>query len=290
MSDRNTKGAVVVTGVSTGIGRACAQNLVASGRRVFGSVRKQADADSLRQELGDAFTPLIFDVTDEAAVSAAAQQVEAELGGETLAGLVNNAGVAVSGPLMHIGLDEIRQQMEINVYAMVSVTQKFLPLLGARKEHSGTPGRIVNISSISGKRAIPFMGPYSISKFGVEALSETLRRELMIYGIDVVVVAPGPIKTAIWDKAEEMDIEAYAGTDYHDPLQKMQKMMLTRGRDQGLPAEKVAALINEGLFSASPKPRYDIVPSYLQDILMPSLLPVRMLDRLIAKTFGLVKK
>ena len=286
--DRAT-GPVVVTGVSTGIGRACAQNLIASGRRVFGSVRKEADAARLQAELGDGFTPLIFDVTDEAAASAAAEQVASALAGETLAGLVNNAGVAVSGPLMHIPLDELREQVEINVIAMVSVTQKFLPLLGARQGHEGPKGRIVNISSTSGRRAMPFLGPYSISKFGVEALSEALRRELMIYGVDVLVVAPGPIKTAIWEKAEQTDVERYAGTAFYEPLKKFQNMAVSMG-GRGLPAEKVAAVIAEALFSASPKTRYRITPSTLQDVVVPSLLPTRMLDRIVAKTLGLLKK
>lgn len=289
MADSSSSGPVVVTGVSTGIGHACAKNLLAAGRRVFGSVRKEADGARLQEEFGPSFSPLLFDVTDAAAVAAGAAQVKSALQGETLAGLVNNAGVAVTGPLMHIPLDEVRQQIEINVIAMISVTQQFLPMLGADQERAGAPGRVVNISSVAGKRALPFAGPYSISKFGVEALSESMRRELMLYGIDVVIVAPGPIKTAIWDKAEEVDLEPYASTDYYAPLQKLQKVMLSRGR-QGLPAEKVAAVISEALFSASPRTRYEIVPSYIQDSLMPSILPTRMLDRLIAKTFGLQKK
>lgn len=280
---------IVITGVSTGIGRACAEDLIASGRHVFGSVRKPADADRLRQELGDGFTPLMFDVTDEAATAEAARQVEAALDGATLAGLVNNAGVAVSGPLMHIPLDEVRRQIEINVMGVLSVTQKFLPLLGAKQGHAGKPGRIVNISSVSGERAIPMVGPYSISKFGVEALTEALRRELMLYGIDVIAVAPGPVKTEIWDKAEEADIEQYAGTDFYEPLQRLQKMADKMGRG-GLPASKIAEVVRTALVSPSPKTRYRVVPSYLKDVLMPSMLGPRTLDGVIAKTLGLKRR
>lgn len=285
---------IVITGVSTGIGRASARDLIAQGAHVFGSVRKPADADRLKQELGDAFTPLLFDVTDEAAVAVGARQVREALNGATLHGLVNNAGVAVTGPLMHIPLEEIRRQNEINVVGLLSATQHFLPLLGAEKGLAGkglagAPGRIVNISSVSGERAMPFMGPYSISKFGVEALSESLRRELLVYGIDVIVVAPGPVKTEIWDKAEEADMSAYDDTDYAEPLTRLQKVMLEQGRKRGLPVEKIATTIREALFAPSPKTRYRVTPSYLRDVLMPSLMGPRMLDRMIGKALGIKK-
>ena len=182
---------IVITGVSTGIGWGAAKVAIQKGFRVFGSVRKAADAQRLSAEFGPNFTPLIFDVTDEAAVAAAARQVREALGGETLFGLVNNAGVAVAGPLLHLPIAEFRQQIEINLTGAVIVTQAFAPLLGADKDLKGPPGRIVNISSVGGRNATPFMAPYNASKFALEGLSESLRRELMLFGIEVIVVAPG---------------------------------------------------------------------------------------------------
>ena len=140
--------------------------------RVFGSVRKEADAERLRDELGEAVVPLRFDVTDGEAIAAAAKQVEQTLEGTNLEGLVNNAGVAVPGPILHLPIDELRQQFEINVFGLIAVSQAFIPLLGARKGATGTPGRVVNISSVSGRIVVPFLGAYAGSKHAVEALSE----------------------------------------------------------------------------------------------------------------------
>ena len=172
-------------------------------------MRKKADADRLAAEFGARFVPLLFDVTDEAAVKAAAGEVRAALAGETLAGLVNNAGVAIAGPFFHLPIADFRRQMEINVIGVVTVTQAFAPLLGADRALKGKPGRIVNISSVGGQVASPFVSPYNASKFAVEGLSEGLRRELLPFGIDVIVIAPGAVATPIWSKAEEVDITAY---------------------------------------------------------------------------------
>src|SRR5690242_399236 len=211
---------VVVTGASTGIGWATAKVLLARGFRVFGSVRKQADADRLKAEFGANFTPLMFDVTDEAAVLAAARQVREALGGETLTGLVNNAGVAVAGPVLELSADEFRRQMDINVIGPVIATQAFGPLLGSDPSLKGPKGRIVMISSVAGKNGNPFSAPYSASKHAVEGLSESLRRELMLFGIDVIIVAPGAVKTPIWSKAEEIDLSVYKNSPYLPALNK----------------------------------------------------------------------
>src|SRR6478672_9843468 len=193
---------VVITGASTGIGWATAKLLLDRGFRVFGSVRKQADADRLRAEFGANFTPLLFDVTDEPAVLAAAREVRAALNGETLFGLVNNAGIAVAGPVLELAADEFRRQMDINVIGPVIATQAFGPLLGADPSLKGPKGRIVMISSVAGKNGNPLSAPYCASKHAVEGLSESLRRELMLFGIDVVIVAPGAVKTPIWTKGQ----------------------------------------------------------------------------------------
>src|SRR6201991_2997030 len=184
---------IVVTGSSTGIGWGIAKVLIQKGFRVFGSVRKPADGERLTKEFGPNFVPVQFDVTDAAAVAKGAEQVAAALGGDTLAGLVNNAGIAVAGPLLYMKVDEFKQQIEVNLTGQLIVTQAFAPLRGFDRSRKGEPGRIVMISSVGGKNANPFLGPYNASKFGLEGLSESLRRELMLFGIDVVVVAPGAV-------------------------------------------------------------------------------------------------
>ena len=196
----------VVTGASTGIGRAAVKVLAGHGWRVFAGVRKGADADSLRREFGEKVAPLLFDVTDSEAVQAAARDVRAALAGRTLKGLVNNAGMGIGGPLAHQPIDEIRQLFEVNVLGAVTVSQAFIPLLGADAVLTGGPGRIVNITSIGGRFAPPFLGDYAMSKHALEAFTDSLRRELMIYGIDVIAIGPGAVATPIWDKAEKVEM------------------------------------------------------------------------------------
>lgn len=279
---------VVVTGSSTGIGHAAAKELLARGFRVFGSVRKAADAERLRAEFGPQFVPLVFDVTDEAAITRAAAEVRTALGGETLFGLVNNAGIAVAGPLLHLSLDEFRNQIEVNLTGQLAVTQAFAPLLGADRALKGEPGRIVMISSVGGRNASPFVGAYNASKFALEGLSEALRRELMLYGIDVIIIGPGAIATPIWEKADEVDVTRYANTDYAAALNAVKKYMLDLGA-KGLKPEAVGALIADVLTRRNPKVRYAIVPSWVENLMM-GLLPKRRLDRIIAGRLGLARK
>ncbi|ABS61898.1 short-chain dehydrogenase/reductase SDR [Parvibaculum lavamentivorans DS-1] len=280
---------IVITGVSTGIGHAAATVAAKAGFHVFGSVRKEADAARLKAELGDLFTPLLFDVTDEAAVKQGAAQVRAALKGETLTGLVNNAGIAVSGPLLEVDPDDFRKQMEVNVTGPFLVTQAFAPLLGADKSLKGKPGRIVNISSVGGIRAMPFIGPYAASKFALEGFSEALRRELMLFGIDVIVIGPGPVKTAIWDKAEEIDISRYGNSPYLPILEKFQRVFIGQGRE-GLPAEKLGQLILKALTTPSPKVRYAAVKGRLAEKALMRFAPKRTLDKVIANMLGLNPK
>ncbi|MGJ4930230.1 SDR family oxidoreductase [Bradyrhizobium sp. HKCCYLS2038] len=276
---------VVVTGASTGIGFACSKVLLARGFRVFGSVRKAADADRLRAELGANFTPLLFDVTDEAAVKAAAQQVRVALDGEALAGLVNNAGIAVAGPVTELPIEQFRHQLEVNVIGPVIATQAFAPLLGADPSMRGGPGRIVMISSVAGRNGNPLLAPYSTSKHAVEGLSESLRREMMLFGIDVVIIAPGAVKTPIWGKAEEVDLSPYQRSPFFPALQKVRSFMLHLGKI-GLPAETIAEKVAEALTAAAPKVRYEIAPDALQQWVV-RILPKRTVDRIIAKRLGL---
>jgi NAD(P)-dependent dehydrogenase (short-subunit alcohol dehydrogenase family) len=271
---------VVVTGVSTGIGRAAAQVLLDKGFRVFGSVRNAHDAVRLKGELGAHFTPLLFDVTDPEAVGDAADQVKEALGGKTLYGLVNNAGIAVPGPLLHLKIEDFRRQLDVNLTGQLIVIQAFAPLLDGKH-----PGRIVMISSIGGKNASPFVGPYNTSKFGIEGFSESLRRELMVYGIDVIVIAPGAIATPIWDKAEAVDVAPYAGTVYAPALHKTKTMMVDLGR-KGLPAKKIGLAIWRALTVPHPKTRYTITPDPIVTFAM-RVLPKRWADRIYARMLGL---
>jgi NAD(P)-dependent dehydrogenase (short-subunit alcohol dehydrogenase family) len=277
---------VVVTGASTGIGWAVAKVLSQQGFHVFGSVRKAADAQALVAAFGDKVTPLLFDVTDEAAVRAAARTVEATLDGRPLAGLVNNAGVAVAGPLLHLPIDEWRKQLEVNLTGVVIATQAFAPLVGARKPAGGKPGRIVNIGSVGGRNANPFMAPYCTTKFGLEGMSESLRRELLPFGVDVIVVAPGAVATPIWDKADETDTTAYAGTVYAPALERLRAYMLSIGKS-GLPPERIGEAVHTALTTAKPKVRYTVSPDPFQ-VFMTEVLPKRVLDRIVGKRLGLL--
>ncbi|HEY1880332.1 MAG TPA: SDR family oxidoreductase [Caulobacteraceae bacterium] len=278
---------VVVTGVSTGIGAGVARVLAAAGFRVFGTVRKIADAAALSAEFGDRFTPIVFDVTDEAAIAIAATEVRAALGGARLNGLVNNAGVAVSGPLTLQPPEDFRRQIEVNLVGPFLVTQAFAPLLGTDPSLTGSPGRIVNISSVGGKFAAPFLGAYAASKHALEGYSEALRRELMLYGIDVVIVGPGSVATPIWDKAEAAGLGPYAGTAYAGPMQRFSDYMLTQGR-KGFPPEKIGQVVLTALTATKPKVRYAVVPGALTNWIMPTLLPKRIVDRIFGRAAGLL--
>ncbi|MGH6680523.1 MAG: SDR family oxidoreductase, partial [Bradyrhizobium sp.] len=263
----------VVTGVSTGIGQASAKLLLDKGFRVFGSVRKQADADRLEREFGSNFTPLLFDVTDEAAVLAAAREVRSALNGETLAGLVNNAGVAVAGPVLDLPAGEFRRQLDVNVIGPIIATQAFGPLLGSDPSLKGPKGRIVMISSVAGKNGNPLSSAYSASKHALEGLSESLRRELMLFGIDVIIVAPGAVQTPIWGKADEIDMSVYRNSPYLPAMGKVRDF--TKHLSQiGLPPEKIAERVAEALTSAKPKVRYQITPDPMRHLIT-DMLPRR---------------
>jgi len=278
---------VVITGVSSGIGLGATRVLISKGFRVFGSVRKQADADRLKAELGENFIPMIFDVIDEPAIKRAAEEVRVALKGEKLFGLVNNAGIGVAGPLLDLNVDEFRYQMEVNVTGPLLVTQSFAPLLGADRSLKGKPGRIVNISSVNGKNAIPFLGAYSASKFAVEGFSESLRRELLLFGIDVIVIGPGVVKTDIWDKAEQVDITPFANSAFYPTLVKFLDYFIALGRT-GLTSEQLGRAIFKALTTARPRVRYTVQKRRFLNTTLPQMLPKRILDRIFGKAIGLI--
>ncbi len=281
----DTQASAVVTGTSTGIGWATAKVLLDRGWRVFGTVRKQADADRLQAEFGSRFTPLILDLTDQPAVEQAAAFVGEQLGSGTLTGLVNNAGVVVFGPLLHLSLDKFRYQLEVNLVSALSVTQAFAPLLGAGGGRQGRPGRIVNISSVAGRMAFPFLGAYAASKHGLEGMSESLRRELMLYGIDVIVVAPGAVVTPIWDKGDAEEMNSIRSTPYAPAFDRFLPYLTEEGK-KGLSADEIGRLISFVLTTRRPKVRYAVVPQRFKNWTLPNLLPRRLLDRIVGKQLG----
>ena len=236
----NTKLSVVITGVSSGIGHATAKLLTSQAIQVFGSVRNAEDSERLSKELGSHFFPLIFDVTDSNQVQNAAHIVREQLRGKKLWGLINNAGIAVPGALLYMPISDFQHQLETNLVGQLIVIQAFAPLLGVEKELSGEPGKIINISSVSGKNGFPFMGAYATSKHGLEGLSESLRRELMIFGIDVIIVGPGMIKTPIWDKVRKQSMPAeLVHSIYNEPAKACKEFLLSSEKN-GLPAETIA--------------------------------------------------
>ena len=280
---------VVITGVSTGIGRETTRLFLSNGYRVFGSVRKQTDAYRLQKEMGDRYVPLIMDVTDADAIQRAREKVEAMLGSNRLAGLVNNAGIVVSGPLLYLRPSEFRRQLEANMVGPLMVTQAFAPLLGTDDKKEGPVGRIVNISSTVAKVVPPFLGAYAASKWGLEGMSEALRRELMLFGIDLVIIEPGAVNTAMYDKGETEDLSEFKTTPYWGAIENFQKYIVAEGR-KGLPPERLAGAVYVALTAAKPKTRYAVVPQRLKNWTLPRLLPDRVVDKAIAKQMGFVKK
>ncbi|RYU82851.1 SDR family NAD(P)-dependent oxidoreductase [Hymenobacter persicinus] len=280
---QNSSPALLITGVSTGVGLAAARAFLSRGYRVFGSVRTAADADRLRAELGPHFEPLLFDVTDADAIARAVTEVETQLAGAPLRGLINNAGVAFGGPLQHQPIEVVRQHFEVNVLGLVQVTQAFLPLLGAQADFRGQPGRVLNIGSVSGQVATPFMGAYVGTKHALEGLTASWRRELQLFGVPMVLIGLGVTKTPIWDKG--INLEPYRATPYLGPAERFAKVV-NRTRESGLSPEYVAGRLVQIMETPRPKVRYTIVPDYTRNLLT-WLLPARALDRLIARGLGL---
>jgi NAD(P)-dependent dehydrogenase (short-subunit alcohol dehydrogenase family) len=280
---------VVVTGVTTGIGQATTKVLISKGYRVFGSVRKQSDADDLQKELGNSVVPLIMDITDANAVHEAAEKVSSMIGDRNLVGLVNNVGMVVSGPLLYLRISEYRRQLEVNLISPLVVIQAFAPLLGTDKKRQGNPGRIVNITSSGGKVAIPLLGAYSASKFGLEGMSDALRRELVLFGINVVIIEPGTVNTEMYDKGEKEDLSEFKQTEYWEAVQKFQKWIVNEARTNGLPPKRLGEAVHMALSTAKPRARYAVIPNRFKNWTLPRLLPARMLDGVLAKQLGLKK-
>jgi NAD(P)-dependent dehydrogenase (short-subunit alcohol dehydrogenase family) len=275
---------VLVTGASTGIGRASALRLDASGWKVFAGVREEADADSLRSAGSERIAPVFLDVTVPEQVAAAAERVERESDGG-LAGLVNNAGVAIPGPLETIPLEDFRRQLEVNLVAYVAVTQAMLPAIRQAE------GRVVFISSIGGRVAFPFAGPYHAAKFGTEAIGDVFRQELRPWGLRVSIVEPGSIDTPIWErgqgKAEEIEKRSpRTNLLYGAAIDKFRKAVEATAA-RGIPPEKVAEAVAHALESSRPRTRYLVgLDAKVQARLRP-LIPTPLFDRIVARALGI---
>lgn len=275
---------MLITGASTGIGEACALWLQDRGYRVFAGVRKSTDAEALQQKSKGHLTPVLLDVADEASIRKAVQFVLTQT--PKLEGLVNNAGIAVAGPLEFVPLQELRRVLEVNVVGQVAVTQAFLPLLREAR------GRIVLMSSISGRVAAPLMGPYAASKFALEAIGDALRRELAPWGVEVSIIEPGNIQTPIWRKgiawgeALKEQLSADAIRLYGPAIDGILRYI--RGQDgKGLHPNEVARVVEQALVSACPKTRYVVGRDAKAGALLARLLPDRWVDRFIAgRRFG----
>jgi NAD(P)-dependent dehydrogenase (short-subunit alcohol dehydrogenase family) len=278
---------IVITGVSTGIGYGATSVFIRNGYQVFGSVRNLADAERLKAEFGNRFTPLIFDITDQKAIAGAVLTVKDHIGDEGLCGLINNAGAASGAPLMHMSLDSFRQHLEVLLIGQLAVTQQFLPLLGAQRNYPHKPGRIINITSVNGRIAAPFIGGYVASKHAMEGLSDTLRIELQIYGIDVIVVGPGVIKTAIWGKLPDEEAEKYKQTDFYQSSLTFNRFLKERAPIDGMELHDFSNQLFKIFELKKPKTRYTIARNKFKNWTIPRLLPQRVKDKYFAKLLGL---
>lgn len=276
---------VVVTGASKGIGRATAIHLARNGFHVFAGVRKESDAADLQKEAPNFLTSFFLDVTNRDQIHAAAEIVTEQVGDSGLAGLVNNAGVAVGAPLEFIPVDELRDQLEINVVGQIAVTQSFLPLIRHAQTEHGC-GRIINISSIGGRIASPMKGAYHASKFALEALTDSLRMELQPWGIHVVSIEPGTVATPIWEtsvtRAQHiLDNAPEAMDSLYGELMRKQVVSAEKAARKGIAPERVAEVIARALTIQKPKTRYLVGPDARFAGNWFVRLPDRLKDRLI---------
>ena len=276
------KKSILITGVSSGIGHGTLSYFVKKGFHVYGSVRNSKDANKLKKIFRENFTPLIFDVTKEAQVKKAASIVKKDLKNSNLLALVNNAGVAISGPILLQKVKDFEKQININLNGAFRVLKFFAPLCGAEKNNNSKKGVIFNISSISGKIGMPGVGAYTASKFGLEGLSHSLRRELIRYGVDVVIIGPGPIKSEIFDKIDKKFLETLKKSDYAKVAKNIPKRM-KNAKKIAFPAEEVGKLIFNALHDPNRKTRYTITPNKLMYWTLPMLITDRMLDKMVTK-------
>ena len=278
--------AVVITGASSGIGRACALTLDNNGFRVFAGVRKEADGAALRAEASEALTPVYIDVTDEASITALAEQVGSAAGGAGLAGLVNNAGTTLPGPVEYLPLSGFRRQLEVNLVGPLAATQALLPLL--RAGH----GRVVNVTSAAGKVGVPLMAPYVAAKHGLEGLSDVLRLEFLQLGVQVSVIEPGFIATEMGGKLQRDTVAAIhalpeEGQRRYGPQLEAIAENISQHAASGSEPQVVADAVLHALTSDKPRTRYPVGEGAKRMLMLRRILPDRGFDRIILKAAGL---
>lgn len=271
---------VVITGASTGIGRASALRLDREGWSVFAGVRKESDGEALKAEASERLRPVSLDVTDQASIAAAAKVVGEAVSPGGLQGLVNNAGITVNGPLEYLPLDDLRRQLEVNVVGPIAVTQAFLPFLRV------ATGRIVLMGSVAGRApSVPLIGPYSASKKALEALGDSLRGELRPAGIHVALIEPGSIDTPIWDKGVN-DIEPLIeslppeGRDYYEAAMRKGTRIARKSGERGIDPDRVAKRVQHALESPRPRTRYLVGIDAIARTYVEGSLPDKLRDRI----------
>ncbi|MBK9565358.1 MAG: SDR family NAD(P)-dependent oxidoreductase [Saprospiraceae bacterium] len=273
---------ILITGVSTGIGYDAFAKLYALGYHVIGTVRKREDAERLRSIFKENATILEFDVRDIDKCRIAIESVFPLLSEDGLTCLINNAGVAMPGPLQHLSEEDFENQLDVNVKSVRRITNLLLPYLGVDKRFQ--PGRMINISSVSGLFNAPFNGAYCISKHALESMTDIYRRELAMFGIKVVAIEPGPIKTAIWKKSLG-SLDKYKDTEYGEILSAADKM-IANAEKSALPVEDITTLIIKIIQSKDPATRYLVHSKKLMFKLLSQYLPDKLVDRLVAKTMA----
>ncbi|TKB88830.1 MAG: SDR family oxidoreductase [Nitrospira sp.] len=280
MADRPSSMTVVITGASTGIGAACALDCVSRGMTVFAGVRDPRAGEALAGKAGSSLTPIILDVTDERSIAQSVEAVQRVVGEAGLGGLVNNAGIVIGSPLEVIPLPQLRKQLEVNVIGQIAVTQAFLPLLRRGR------GRIVNMGSIAGRGTIPLLGPYSASKYALEALTDALRMELQPWGIQVSIIEPGAIATPIWEKSakEAEGLEASASEEakvlYGEAVVRVRDAV-AQAAQRAIPADAVVRAVHHALTASRPHTRYLVGSDAKLRAWMVKWLPDRVQDKLL---------
>ena len=281
---------VIITGVSTGIGKSISEKLLQNNFFVIGSVRKKDDANYLKEKYKEKFDYIIFDVRDKDAIENSKIEVVDILkrNNSYLCSVINNSGIALGGPVKYLDIEVFKKQFDVNYFGLINVTKTFLDLLIDSNTHP-LKNKIINIGSISGKRSYPFVAPYTSSKFALEGFTDSLRRELLIHNVDVVLIEPGPIKTAIWEKVPDIDDNPFLNTEYEIPLKKFFKGYLQMGAN-GLNPDIIGNKTVEILSKNNPKTRYVITPNKFRDYLIPGFLPDRWVDKMVGKMLSLIKK
>ncbi len=272
---------VLITGASSGIGADSARLLIAEGFNVVVTVRKSEDEAALVKQYKEKIKIVKIDLTQFSEIEKL-PQILGDLGVNQIYGLINNAGVALAAPFLHQPFSEIQQIFNVNVLGVMKVTQVLIPMIEKN-------GRIINISSVAGKSAAPFLAIYAASKHAIEGFSEALRKELILLGIKVIIVAPGSIKTPIWQKGFTEIKDAYNQTAFAKPFSLFMKFAQSEV-SHALEVSEVSSVILEALNSENPKLRYAPIPRKLMNWYFPKLIPAKLYDYLTAKTLGLLPK